>query len=78
MWLKNSYYQLLTHDVHESVSDPPVHPAVDEGVDAGVRHHQDVHHREDVREAWVLHHLGEDQTKNLEQIYYTLIFNLRI
>ena len=50
---------LHTHDVHEPVSDPPVHPAVDEGVDARVRHHQDVHHREDVGEARVLHHLGE-------------------
>ena len=47
-WKSSTYG--FTYDVHKSISDPPVHPAVDDGVDASVRDCQNVNDGEDVGE----------------------------
>ncbi len=56
----------LTHDVHEPVADPPVHPAVDDRVDAGVGDGQDVDHGEDVREQRRAGQVRVQQSQRLE------------
>ena len=56
---------LLTNNIHESVSDPSVHPAINHGVETGVRDGQDVHDGEDVRKGGTIDHLRNGQSQNL-------------
>ena len=58
----------LTEYVDESVSDPGVHPAVDDGIEAGVREGQEVDRGEDVGEAPV------EQNRRLDETQYLLTF----
>ena len=58
--------EILTDNVHEAVSDPAVHPAVDDGVEASVGDGQDVDCREDVGESHRLHGGGEHQAQYLD------------
>lgn len=57
---------MLTDDIHEAISDPSVHPAVDDRVEAGVRDGQDVDHGEDIGKGGTHHHPGKYQTQDLD------------
>ena len=54
-------WRQLTKDVDESVSDPGVHPAVDDRIEASVRQSQQVYSREQVREGPVVQNCGRCQ-----------------
>ena len=57
---------LLTKDVYESVSDPGVHPAVDDRVEAGVGQSEQVHCGKDVGKTPVVQNGRLCQSKNLK------------
>ena len=72
-WKRNEWMNGLTEDVDETVSDPGVHPAVDDRVEAGVRQREQVDSREQVGGGPVAQDRRFGQPENL---FKKIIINL--
>ena len=57
----------LTDNIHESISDPSIHPAINDRIDESVRNCQDMDCGEHVGKSGAHHHGWGNQAQNLRE-----------